>query len=65
MAIFIEDSTVGLKIDGIVKDLYPDLKKEQIKEVAHHVYHKVNMSPVYDQAIKLIHEQVKELNCQD
>ena len=62
MAIFIEDSTVGLKIDGIVKELYPDLKKEEIKEVAHHVYHKVNMTPVYEQARELIHKQVKKLN---
>ena len=62
MSIFIEDSTVGLKIDGIVKELYPDLKKEEIKEVAHHVYHKVNMTPVYEQARELIHKQVKKLN---
>ena len=33
MPIFIEDSTVGLKIDGIVSELYPELTKEQIKEI--------------------------------
>ncbi len=65
MAVFIDDSTVGLKISGIVTELYPDLEKEQVREVAHHVYHKINIMPVYEQARELIHEQVKELNCQD
>ena len=65
MAVFIDDSTVGLKISGIVTELYPDLEKEQVKEVAHHVYHKINIMPVYEQATELIHEQVKKLNCQD
>ena len=65
MAVFIDDSTVGLKISGIVTELYPDLEKEQVKEVAPHVYHKINIMPVYEQARELIHKQVKELNCQD
>ena len=65
MAVFIDDSTVGLKISGIVTELYPDLEKEQVKEVAHHVYHKINIMPVYEQARELIHKQVKELNCQE
>ena len=65
MAVFIDDSTVGLKISGIVTELYPDLEKEQVKEVAHHVYHKINIMPVYEQARELKHKQVNELNCQD
>ena len=60
MPIFIEDSTVGLKIDGIVSELYPELTKEQIKEVAHHVFHQVNMNPVYDQARELIKTYVND-----
>ena len=60
MAIFIEDSTVGLKISGVVTELYPELNKEQVKEVAHHVYHKIDIIPVYDQARELIHQYVKE-----
>ncbi len=60
MAIFIEDSTVGLKISGVVTELYPELNKEQVKEVAHYVYHKINMIPVYDQARELINKYVKE-----
>ena len=60
MPIFIEDSTVGLKIDSIVSELYPELTKEQIKEVAHHVFHQVNMNPVYDQARELIKTYVND-----
>ena len=60
MPIFIEDSTVGLKIDGIVSELYPELTKEQIKEVAHHVFHQVNINPVYDQARELIKTYVND-----
>ncbi len=57
---FIEDATVSLKLSGIVKDMYPDLTKDQIKEISHHVYHRVNMSPVYDQARELINTYVHE-----
>ena len=60
MAVFIDDSTVGLKISGVVTELHPELNKEQVKEVAHHVYHKINMIPVYDQARELIQQYVKE-----
>ena len=60
MAILIDDSTVGLKIDGVVTELHPELTKEQVKEVAHHVYHKIDIIPVYDQARELIHQYVKE-----
>ena len=60
MAVFIDDSTVGLKISGVVTELHPELNKEQVKEVAHYVYHKINMIPVYDQARELINKYVKE-----
>ena len=57
---FIEDSTVALKLDGVVSEIYPNLTKEQIKEVSHFVYHRMNMIPVYDQAKKLIEEYVQD-----
>ena len=57
---FIEDSTVSLKIDGVVSEMYPNLDKQQVKEVSHFVYHRMNMIPVYDQAKELIKEYVDE-----
>ena len=57
---FIEDSTVSLKIDGVVTELYPKLTEDQIREVAHFVFHRMDMIPVYDQAKKLIKEYVDE-----
>ena len=60
MAVLIDDSTVGLKIDGIVSEKHPKLNKEQIKEVAHHVYHNIDMIPVYEQAIELINDYISE-----
>ena len=60
MQIFIDDPTVGLKIDGVVSELYPELTKEQVKEVAHHVFHQVDINPVYDQARELIKKYVND-----
>ena len=40
--------------------MYPDLDKDQVKEVSHFVYHRMNMIPVYDQAKKLIEEYVQD-----
>ena len=60
MAQLIEDSTVSLKLDGVVSELHPELDKEQIKEVAHFVYHRMNMIPVYEQAKKLIEEYIED-----
>ena len=57
---FIEDPTVSLKINGVVSEMFPDLDKYQVKEVAHHVFHKMNMIPVYDQARELINTYVHE-----
>ena len=57
---FIEDATVSLKINGVVTEMYPNLDKEQVKEVSHFVFHRMCMIPVYEQAKKLIDEYVKE-----
>ena len=46
MAQLITDATVGLKLDGVITELHPELNKEQVQEIAHHVYHKMNMIPV-------------------
>ena len=56
----LDDSTVGLKLNGVVKDLYPQLTKEQINDVAYHVYHKMNVIPLYDQAKELIIKYVND-----
>ena len=60
MAQLIEDATVSLKLDGVVSEMYPSLNKEQIKEVSHFVFHRMNIIPLYDQAKELIKEYVDE-----
>ena len=60
MAQLIEDATVSLKLNGVVTEMYPDLGKDQVKEVSHFVYHRMDMIPVYDQARKLIEEYVQD-----
>ena len=57
---FIEDPTVSLKLDGVISELHPELDKQQIKEVAHFVFHRMNMIPLRKQAEKLIEEYVDE-----
>ena len=57
---FIEDATVSLKINGVVTEMYPNLDKEQVKEVSHFVFHRMNVIPLYDQAKELIKEYVDE-----
>ena len=57
---FIEDTTVSLKINGVVTEMYPHLNKEQIREVSHFVFHRMNVIPLYDQAKQLIKEYVDE-----
>ena len=57
---FIQDPTVSLKIDGVVTELYPKLTKEQIREVSHFVFLRMNVIPLYDQAKELIKEYVDE-----
>jgi len=57
---FIEDSTVSLKIDGVVNEMYPSLNKQQVREVSHFVFHRMNIIPLYDQVKELIKDYVDE-----
>ena len=60
MAQLITDATVSLKLEGVVSELHPELDKNQIQEVAHLVYHRMNMIPVYEQAKELIEEYIED-----
>ena len=57
---FIEDPTVSLKLDGVISELHPELDKPQIKEVAHFVFHRMNVMPLREQAEQLIEEYIEE-----
>ena len=57
---FIQDPIVSLKIDGVVSELHPELTEDQIREVSHFVFHRVNVIPLYDQAKELIEEYIEE-----
>tara|TARA_B100000287_G_scaffold429347_1_gene482479 strand:+ start:992 stop:1204 length:213 start_codon:yes stop_codon:yes gene_type:complete len=57
---FIDDPTVSLKIDGVVTEMYPKLDKDEVKEVSHFVFHRINMSHVHEQARELIKEYVDD-----
>ncbi len=57
---FIEDATVSLKLNGVVTDMYPNLTEDQVKEVSHFVYHRINMGEVHNQAMELIKEYVDD-----
>ena len=56
----IEDSTVSLKIDGVISELHPELDKQQVREVAHFVFHRMDIIPLRNQAEKLIEEYIEE-----
>ena len=58
MAQLITDATVSLKLEGVISELHPELNKNQIQEVAHFVFHRMNMIPLREQAEKLIREYV-------
>ena len=60
MAQLITDATVSLKLEGVVSELHPELDKNQIQEVAHFVFHRMNMNPMYEQAKQLIENYIKE-----
>ena len=60
MAQLITDATVSLKIEGVISELHPELDKNQIQEVAHFVFHRMNMIPLREQAGKLIDEYVQD-----
>ena len=57
---FIQDPIVSLKIDGVVSELHPELTEDQIREVSHFVFHRINVIPLYDQAKELIEEYIEE-----
>ena len=57
---FIEDATVSLNIKGCIESMRLGLEDEQVKEVAHFVYHRTNMSPLRAQVDKLIKEYIDE-----
>ena len=57
---FIQDPIVSLKIDGVVSELHPELTEDQIREVSHFVFHRMNVIPLYDQAKELIEEYIEE-----
>ena len=60
MAQLITDATVTLKLEGVVSELHPELDKNQIQEVSHFVFHRMNMNPMYEQAKKLIEEYIQD-----
>ena len=60
MAQLITDATVSLKLEGVISELHPELDKNQIQEVAHFVYHRMNMIPLREQAAQLIEEYVQD-----
>ena len=57
---FIEDPTVSLKLDGVISELHPELDKQQVREVAHFVFHRMDIIPLRNQAEKLIEEYIEE-----
>ena len=60
MAQLITDATVSLKLEGVVSELHPELDKNQIQEVSHIVFHRMNMNPMNEQAKKLIEEYIQD-----
>ena len=57
---FIEDPTVSLKLDGVVSELHPELTQNQVREVAHFVFHRMDIISLRDQAKELIEEYIEE-----
>jgi len=53
--------SVGLHLDSIAQELYPDLTDEELKEVIYEVYHHMNLSPLRKQAEEKIHQYVHAL----
>ncbi len=53
--------SVGIHLDTIARELYPDLTDEELKEVIYEVYHHMNLSPLRKQAEEKIHEYVHAL----
>ena len=55
------EPSVGLYLDIIVQELYPNLTKEELNEVVYEVYHHMNLNPLRKQAEEKIHEYVHAL----
>jgi len=55
------EPSVGLHLDIIVQELYPNLSKEELNEVVYEVYHHMNLNPLRKQAEEKIHEYVRAL----
>ena len=55
------EPSVGLHLDSIVEELYPDLTKEELNEVVYEVYHHMNLSSLRKQAEEKIHKSVHAL----
>jgi len=55
------EPSVGLHLDTIVEELYPNLTKEELNEVVYEVYHHMNLNPLRKQAEKKIHNYVHAL----
>ena len=55
------EPSVGIHLDNIVEELYPDLTKEELDEVVYEVYHHMNLNSLRKQAEEKIHEYVHAL----
>tara|TARA_B100001094_G_scaffold37101_1_gene31322 strand:- start:1264 stop:1470 length:207 start_codon:yes stop_codon:yes gene_type:complete len=55
------EPSVGIHLDNIVEELYPDLTKEELDEVVYEVYHHMNLNSLRKQAEEKIHKYVHVL----
>jgi len=55
------EPSVGLHLDTIVEELYPDLTKEELNDVVYEVYHHMNLNPLRKQAEEKIHKYVRAM----
>ena len=55
------EPSVGIHLDNIVEELYPDLTKEELDAVVYEVYHHMNLNSLRKQAEEKIHEYVHAL----
>ena len=53
--------SVGIHLDTIARELYPDLSDEELKEVIYEVYHHMNLNPLRKQAEEKIHKYVRAM----
>ena len=55
------EPSVGIHLDTIAQELYPNLSEAELKEVIYEVYHHMNLNPLRKQAEEKIHEYVHAL----